>query len=151
MDDKTKWKKLSKNIPRILRASLIAIALYFLLFYLPTLVIPSLIPVEYEPLIDIFAVMVIFFAFITQMASGTIFRYVFGVARALAFIIFFTLVLGSGATTGNFEGVFILVDLRVFFAMLIGIELLEFGKSLVESINFLSEKTNLWTPTGTES
>jgi hypothetical protein len=152
MDNIKKWRKLSKKIiPRVLKASLIAIALYFLLFYLPTLIMPSFIPLEYESFIDIFVAMIIFFAFITQLASGTIFQYVFSVARASAFIIFFTLVLNSGVITGNFEGVFILVDLRVFFAMLIGIELLEFGKSLVEAINFLSEVTNVWTPTGAES
>jgi hypothetical protein len=65
---------------------------------------------------------------------------VFSATRALAFIIFFTLVMGNGVVTGSFEAISILVDLRVFFTMLIAIELLEFGKNLFEAINFLSER-----------
>jgi len=141
MDERIKLKTLPKKmIPRILKASLLAIVLYFLLFYIPTLMMSNLIPFGYEPFIDIFAAMTIFFVFITQLMSGTIFQYVFGATRALAFIIFFMQVLNSGAVTGNFEAISILVDLRVFFAMLIAIELLEFGKNLFEAINFLSEK-----------
>jgi len=141
MDERIRLKTLLKKIiPRILKASLLAIVLYFLLFYIPTLMMSSFIPSGYDLFIDIFAAMTIFFVFITQLASGTIFQYVFGATRALAFIIFFMQVLNSGAVTGNFEAISILVDLRVFFAMLIAIELLEFGKNLFEAINFLSEK-----------
>ena len=129
-----------KMIPRILKAALLAIVLFFLLFYIPTLVMSSFIPSEYEMLIDVFAAMVIFFVFITQLASGTIFQYVFGGTRALAFIIFFVQILNSGVITGSFEAISIFIDLRVFFAMLIAIELLDFGKNLFEAINFLSEK-----------
>jgi hypothetical protein len=140
MDNGTKWKTFSKKMmPKILKASLSAIALCFLFFYIPTLVTSSFIPSKYESFIDIFAAMVIFFVFITQLASGTIFQYVFGTVRALAFMIFFIQVLNSGVTT-NFGAISIFVDLRMFFAMLIVIELLEFAKNLVEAINFLSEK-----------
>lgn len=127
-------------IPKILKASLLAIVLYFLLLYVPTLVVSSFIPSEYKPFIDIFAAITIFFAFITQLASGTIFQHVFGIARALAFIAFFMQVLSSGIVTGSFEAISILVDLRVFITMFIAVELLEFGKNLFEAINFLSEK-----------
>jgi len=152
MDNRTRWKTFSKKMmPKILKASLVAVVLYFLLFYIPTLIIPSIIPPEYKPFINIFAAITIFFAFIIQLASGTIFQYVFGTARALAFMIFFVQVLNSGVITGNFEAISILIDLRVFFAMLIAIELLEFGKNVFEAINFLSERANLWMPTGTES
>jgi len=140
MDNRTRWKTLSKKmIPKILKASLSAIVLYFLLFYIPTLVISSFIPSEYNPFIYAFAAMTIFFVFIIQLASGTILQYVFGTARALAFIIFFVQALNSGVIAGSFESTSILVDLRVFFAMFIAIELLELGKNLSEAINFLSE------------
>jgi len=140
MGNNTKWKTLStKIIPRILKASLSAIVLYFLLFYIPTLLMSSFIPSEYEPLIDTFAAMTIFFAFAGQLASGTIFQYAIGATRALAFISLFIQALSSGIT-GSFEGISIFIDLRVFFAMLISVELLEFGKNLFETINFLSEK-----------
>jgi len=141
MDNRIKWKAFSKKmIPKILKASLSVVILYFLLFYFPTLVMSSFITSEYKPFIDTFAAIAIFFVFITQLASGTIFQYMFGAARALFFMIFFMQVSNSGAITGNFEAISILVDLRVFFAMLIAIELLEFGKNLFEAVNFLSEK-----------
>jgi len=141
MSNRTRWKTFSrKMIPKILKASLFAIVLYFLLFYVPTLLMSSFIPFEYETFVNIFAAMTIFFVFIGQLASGTIFRYVFGATRALAVIIFFVQILNSGVITGSFEAVSIFIDLRVFFAMLIALELLEFGKNLFEAINFLSEK-----------
>ena len=127
-------------IPKILKASLLVVILYFLLYCIPTFVMSSFIPSKYEPFIDIFAAITIFFTFITQLMSGTIFQYVFSATRALAFIIFFMQLLNSGIITENFEATFILIDLRVFFAMLIAIELLEFGKNIFEAINFLSEK-----------
>ena len=127
-------------MPKILKASLLAIVLYFLLLYVPTLVVSSFIPSEYKSFIDLFAAITIFFTFITQLASGTIFQHVFGTARALAFIVFFMQILSSGAITGNFEAISILIDLRMFIAMFIAVEFLEFGKSLFEAIDFLSEK-----------
>jgi len=144
MDSITKWKTLSKKMmPKILKASLSAIVLYFLFFYVPALLVFSFIPSGYQPFIDIFGVMTIFFVFITQLASGTIFQYVFSATRALAFIIFFVQVMGNGVVTGSVEAISILVDLRAFFTMLIAIELLEFGKNLFEAINFLSERVDL--------
>jgi len=152
MDDNARWKTFSKKmIPKILKASLVAIILYVLLFYIPMLIIPSFIPSEYESFIDVFAAMIIFFAFITTLASGTIFRYVFGTARALAFLIFFVQILSNGVVTESFGTISILVDLRVFFAMLIAVELLEFGKNMFEVINFLAETSNLEMSIGTES
>ena len=144
MDSITKWKTLSKKMmPKILKASLSVVVLYFLFFYVPALLVFSFIPSGYQPFIDIFGVMTIFFVFITQLASGTILQYVFSATRALAFIIFFVQVMGNGVVTGSVEAISILVDLRVFFTMLIAIELLEFGKNLFEAINFLSETVNL--------
>jgi len=143
MGNRTKWKILSKKMmPKILKASLSAIVLYFLLFYVPTLIMSGFIPSEYELFIDAFAAMVIFFVVITQLASGTIFQYMFGTARALAFMIFFIQVLYSGITT-SFGAISIFVDLRMFFAMLIAIELLEFAKNLLETINFISATVTL--------
>lgn len=127
-------------IPKLFKASISAIILYFLLFYIPTRMASSFIPLEYEPFINVFAAITIFFVFITQLASGTIFQYVFGAARALAFMIFFMQVLNGGIVTGSFQAILIFVDLRVFLGMFIAIELLEFGKSIFEAINFLSEK-----------
>ena len=152
MDDNARWKTFSKKmIPKILKASLVAIILYVLLFYIPMLIIPSFIPSEYESFIDVFAAMIIFFAFVTTLASGTIFQYVFGTARALAFLIFFIQILSSGVVTESFGTISILVDLRVFIAMLIAIELIDFGKNMFEAINFLAETANVETPIGTES
>lgn len=152
MNNNARWKTFSKKmIPRIMKAFLVAIILYFLLFYIPMLVMSSFIPSKYESFIDVFAAMIIFFAFITTLASGTILRHVFGTARALAFIIFFIQVLSSGVVTESFETISILVDLRVFIVMLIAIEFLEFGKNMFEAINFLAEAANVETPIGTES
>jgi hypothetical protein len=141
MIHKTEWKTLLKKmIPKILKASLLVVVLYFLFFYIPTLILSSFIPVEYESSIGVFAAITIFFAFIAQVSSGTILQYVFGATRTLVFMLFFMQLLSSGVVSESFEAIFITVDLRVFFAMLIAIEILEFGKNIFAAINFLSEK-----------
>ena len=138
---KTFFKKM---IPKILKTSFVAVVLYFLFFYVPSVMMSNLIPSEYMPSFEIFAAITIFFFSITQLASGTIFQYVFGAIRAFAFIIFFAQALSSGLITGNFGPVSFAVDFRIFFGMLIATELLDFGKSVFEAINFISEKVETY-------
>lgn len=145
MANEVKWKTLFKKmIPKILKASIVAVVLYFLLFYVPSVMMSNLIPSEYMPSFEVFAALTIFFFSITQLASGTIFQYVFGAIRAFAFLILFAHVLGSGLITGNFGPMSFSVDFRVFFGMLIATELLDFGKSVFEAINFISEKVETY-------
>jgi len=145
MANEVKWKIFSKKmIPKILKASVVAVVLYFLLFYVPSVMMSNLIPSQYMPSFKIFAAITIIFFSITQLVSGTIFQYIFGAIRAFAFIIFFMQVLSSGSITGNFGPVSFSVDLRVFIGMLIATELLDFGKSVFEAINFVSEKAETY-------
>ena len=133
-----------KMIPKIFKASIVAIVLYFLLFYIPTEMMSGLIPSEYMPSFEIFAAMTIFFYSITQLVSGTIFQHVFSATRAFAFMVFFAQVLDSGLMTGNFGPASFSIDFRVLFGMLIATELLDFGKSVFEAINFISEKVEIY-------
>jgi len=145
MANEVRWKTFFKKmIPKILKASVLSIIFYFLLFYIPTAMMSGFIPSEYMSFVEIFAVVTIFFTFITQLASGTIFQYVFGAIRAFVFMIFFAQTLSSGLITGNFGPVSFAVDFRIFFGMLIFMQLLEFGKSIFEAINFISEKVETY-------
>jgi len=145
MANEVKWKTFFKKmIPKIVKASVIAVVLYFLLFYVPSVMMSGFIPSEYMSSVEIFAAVTIFFTFITQLASGTIFQYVFGAIRAFVFMIFFAQTLSSGLITGNFGPVSFAVDFRIFFGMLIAIELLDFGKSVFEAVNFISEKVETY-------
>jgi hypothetical protein len=131
---------LKKLIPRVLKASIAAVILYFLLFLVPTLIMSNFVPSEYVSLFDLFAVMTVFFIFITQLASGTILQYLFGAMRAIIFVAFFTYALSEVVVNGTFSSISILVDLRIILAMLIFVEFLDFGKNILETISYLAEK-----------
>ncbi|MDH5702514.1 MAG: hypothetical protein OEZ12_07090, partial [Candidatus Bathyarchaeota archaeon] len=75
---------------------------------------------------------------------GTIYQYVFGVARTLVTMIFFIYVLNGGivALAVPVEGasVNIMVDLTVILAMIVLVCLLGIGKNVVQAIDFVSAK-----------
>jgi len=76
--------------------------------------------------------------------SGTIYQYVFGVARALVVMLFFIYVLSGGvvalAIPLGGATVNVMVDLRVILAMIVLICLLGMGKNVVQAIDFVSGK-----------
>ena len=135
-----------KIVPRILKAAVLVVITYLPLYFISALVRPlqSFFP-WYEPLTNIFAAVFIFFLVAGVFSSGTVFQYVFGVARTLVLMIFFICVLNGGIITLALpiEGatVNIMLDLTVVLAMLVLVCLLGIGKNVVQAIDFMSGKT----------
>ena len=135
-----------KIVPRILKAAVLVVITYLPLYFTSALVRPlqSFFP-WYEPLTNIFAAVFIFFLVAGVFSSGTVFQYVFGVARTLVLMIFFICVLNGGIITLALpiEGatVNIMLDLTVVLAMLVLVCLLGIGKNVVQAIDFMSGKT----------
>ncbi len=135
-----------KLVPRIIKAALLVIITYLPFYFLSTLIEPyqSFFP-WYGPTTEIFAAVFIVFLAIGVLTSGTIFQYVFGVARAMVTIVYFNYVLNGGiinlALPIGEVPVKIMVDLTVILAMLVLVCLLGIGKNVVQAIDFVSAKS----------
>ena len=134
-----------KFVPRIFKAALLVVITYLPLYFLSAFIEPfqSFFP-WYEPLTNIFAAVFIIFLVVGVFTSGTVYQYVFGVARALVVMMFFIYALNGGIVTlaVPIEGttVNIMVDLMVILAMLVLVCLLGIGKNVVQAIEFVSAK-----------
>jgi hypothetical protein len=131
--------------------------LYFVLLYLvPSLLISQLsefapeLFADYSQLLRLFVAVVIFFVVASELTSGTIFQHAFNIGKAIILIVFFVLALGGGiiSLNLNFESVPINIwaDIRVYLMMLITIDLLGLAKSVLQAVNFLSEKAEQQIP-----
>ena len=133
-------------MPKAFKAALFAVITYLPMYFLSTLISPikPFFP-WYEPLTNIFAAVFIFFLVAGVFSSGTIFQYVFGVARTLVLMLFFICVLNGGIITLTmpFGGasVNIMLDVTVVLAMLVLICLLGIAKNVVQAVDFVSGKT----------
>jgi len=135
-----------KFVPRIFKAALLGVITYIPFYFLSTFMKPiqSFFP-WYNPLTStLFVTVFIIFLVVGAFTSGTIYQYMFGVARALVTMIFFIYVLNGGiiALAVTFEGATanILIDLRVILAMLVLVCLLGIGKNVIQAIDFVSAK-----------
>lgn len=134
-----------KFVPKIFKAALLVVITYLPLYFLSAFIEPfqSFFP-WYEPLTNIFAAVFIIFLVVGVFTSGTVYQYVFGVARALVVMMFFIYALNGGIVTlaVPIEGttVNIMVDLTVILAMLVLVCLLGIGKNVVQAIEFVSAK-----------
>lgn len=134
-----------KAAPKAFKAVLLAVISYLPIYFLSDLVNPvqPFFP-WYEPITNIFTVVFIFFLVAGVLLSGTIFQYVFGVARTLVLMIYFILLLNGGIVTLTlpFEGTTlnILVDLTVILAIIVLVCLLGIAKNVTQAINFAAHR-----------
>jgi len=137
-----------KILPKAFKAAFLAVMAYLPMYFLSTLISPiqPFFP-WYEPLTNIFAAVFIFFLVVGVFSSGTVFQYVFGVARTLVLMVFFICVLNGGIITLTVpvEGasVNVMFDVTVVLAMLILVCLLGIAKNVVQAIDFVSGKAEI--------
>ena len=134
-----------KFVPRIIKAALLVIITYLPLYFISTFIEPfqGFFP-WYMPTTNLFAAVFMIFLVVGVFTSGTVYQYVFGVARTLVVMIFFIYALNGGIVTlavpNEGATVNIMVDLRVILAMLVLVCLLGIGKNVVQAIDFVSAK-----------
>lgn len=135
---------LKKMIPKVLKATVMGLLWFFLLYALPTLFLSELLEEVlpgYTQLLSIFAIVIVFFVVVSELLAGTIFQYAFNIGKALVFMAFFIYALNGGFIAFDLEFVHIEADLRVYLAMLLTIDFLGLTKSLLQAIDFLGKKT----------
>ena len=137
---------LIKIAPRISKAVVKGFLWFLILYMIPMFILSaSGIPVDlfpdYTRFLGVFAGITVFFVVAAELFSKTVFQHVFNMAKALVLIVFSVYALNGGFVTVNFVTLHIMVDLRVYLAMLLTINFLGLTKGALQTLNFLSERT----------
>jgi len=146
-----------KMLPRVAKAIVKGLLYFFLFYALPMFLVSQVsgfapqLSAEYKQTVVLFAAVVIFFAVATELTSGTIFQHALNIGKALILIIFFVVALNGGIMKLDLDimqgqRISIVADLRIYLMMLITIDLLGLAKSVLQMVNFLSEKTERQIP-----
>lgn len=134
-----------KMIPNVFKAAVWGIITYVFVGYLPTLLFPmDFLAFGFNQLFDLFVGIAVFFAVITNLFSGTILGYAFSIARGLVMIFYFIFALDGGIISLSMpiseSTVSFVVDVKVFLTILVLVNLLWIGKSLLQVTSFLAKK-----------
>jgi hypothetical protein len=140
-------------LPRIAKAVIKGLLWFIFLYVVPMFIISGLSELapeifsSYEQLLPVFVAIVLFFVVASELASGTIFQHAFNIGKALILMIFIVYALQGGIISIDIMNIHLLADLRIYLAMLLTIDLLGLAKSVLQAINFLSEKAESQLPT----
>lgn len=132
------WRRLA---PRILKAMLKVALTLVAFFFLSSLLSPfDDFLGGFRMAVDVFFIVFIFFIVIIEVFSGTIFQHLFSIARSLFVLFYLTHLFGQGIFSIAVEGILVTVDLRIIMATIILLSTLSLAKSMLNTVNFLSEK-----------
>jgi len=140
-------------LPRIVKAVVKGLLWFVFLYVVPMLIISRLLQVapeifsRYEQLLPVFVAIIIFFVVASELTSGTIFQHAFNIGKALILMIFIVVALEGGVVALDFQEFHLVADLKIYLIMLLTIDLLGLAKSVLQAINFLSEKAESQLPT----
>jgi len=137
-DSKTRLRKfIFKALKATIKGGLFY-AVYFILwmFIAP---ISEIIP-GFQQTVEAFVITYVILIIIGELTSGTIFQHFFNAAKALFVICYLILSLRGGILGITFENLSLIVDLRLFLMIALLLGLLGFAKSVLQAINYLSEK-----------
>jgi hypothetical protein len=137
---------LKKAIPRVLKATVWGALTFFVVYCLPMMLYPTdILPLDYSTLLINFATIVVFFAVVGQLFSGTIIGCGFGIAKAIVIIAYFFAVSDGGVFSVTLPiselTVNLAVDISILLLMIISVNLFNIAKNLLEAITLLTEKS----------
>jgi len=141
-DTNNDFKKRVRNFTfKALKATVKGILFYAIYFVLWMFLAPiSEIVPGLQQMIETFVMVYIVLIIVGELTSGTIFQYFFNVAKALFVIGYLIFSLKGGIFGLTFQNVSLMVDLRVFLAIAMLLSLLGLAKSVLQAINYMSEK-----------
>jgi hypothetical protein len=134
-------KKIRSFAFKALKATVKGILVYALYFVSWMFLAPisGMVP-GLQQMIETFVMVYIVLMIVGELTSGTIFQYFFSVARALFVIGYLIVSLNGGIFGLTFQNVSLMVDLRLFLAIAVLLSLLGLAKSVLQAINYMSEK-----------
>jgi len=141
-EQQKKSKNLVKDISfRIAKATVKAILVYLIYFFVAPMLAPLL---EFIPgfaeSIEAFIVFYIVLMILSDLTAKTILEHFFNTARALFFMGYLLLSMGNGVFSTSYESFSLTVNLTMFYAIAVTLSLLGFAKTILQAINFMSER-----------
>jgi hypothetical protein len=130
-----------KLFPRILKAvvkSMIVLIL-FLVFTQFLAPVEQIYP-EVRTLVETYVLVYVVFIIAGELTKDTIYRYGLNVGKAFFFIGYSIYALNNGTITATVAPVTFSVNLQTFLIMIIFIGTLDFAKSLLQIINYMSDR-----------
>jgi hypothetical protein len=137
-------QKIRKNIFRLLKTTIKVIIVIMVYVLLSQLLAPAsvLIP-GLQDMVATFLLVYVALMVIGDLFSGTILQHFFSGAKSLFVIAYLIFSLNSGLLDYTFGNVNLIIDVRVFLEVAMLLELLGFAKSMMQAVNFVSEKVEL--------
>jgi hypothetical protein len=138
---KSEQHKARKIVLKILKATIKAAIVYVVYIFLSQFLVPiSTFMPGIQQVAETFVIIYIALMIIGELTSGTIFQHFFGAAKALFVIGYLLLSLNGGIFGFYLEGINLTVDLRLFLMIATLLGLLGLAKSVLQAINYMSEK-----------
>lgn len=135
---KNRSKRIMRNVLKATIKGMIFYAIYFIISMFLTPVfdaIPSL-----QHTVETFVAVYIALIVIGEVLSGTIYKHLFNIAKAVFVIIYLILSLEGGIVSTTFDEVKLTLDLRMFLTAATLLSLLGLAKSMFQAIDFLNER-----------
>jgi len=133
-----------KMITKALKATIKGIIIYIAYFIIWQFISPmsQYLP-GFQQMIEAFVTTYIALIILSELSSGTIYQHFLNAGKSLFIIAFLILSLGTGGFGFTVENVSIMIDVRIFLfiAMLLG--LLSLAKSVLQAVNYMSDKAEL--------
>jgi uncharacterized ion transporter superfamily protein YfcC len=141
-EQQKKRRNLVKDLSfRVAKASVKAVLVYLLYFFLAPMLAPlfEMVPGFMES-IEAFIIVYIVLMILSDITSKTIFEHFFNTARALFFMGYLLLSMGDGVLSMSYESFSLTVNLTMFYAIATTLSLLGLAKTILQAINFMHER-----------
>jgi hypothetical protein len=126
---------------RALKTTVKGILFYIIYYVASQLIAPILTLVPgLQQMIETFFIIYIVLMVVGDLTSGTIYQHFFNVAKALFVIGYMLFSLGAAVFAASFGNVSLMVDLRMFLVIAVLLSLLGLAKTVLQTINYMSEK-----------
>jgi hypothetical protein len=140
MTEITERKGCRRLIPRIAKAALatVAVGVFLFVVWIFLSAVFSGFP-GYMTLFAILAWATIFFTFAVKVSEGTIYKFIFIIARALFLIVYIVYATNCGTLTLDFKEFQLTVEFIPLLALMIVIGLLSMAKGILQALEFASQ------------
>jgi hypothetical protein len=144
VEDNSKKKKIRKWLFTIAKAAIKTAVVCIIYVIVSRLLAPvsSFIP-NLQQMIENFVIVYVVLMVISELASGTVFQYIFSASRSGFVIAYLIVSLNSGIFNYTFGKVSLMVDLRAFLIIVMLLELVGLARSVIQEIDFVSQKAEL--------
>lgn len=145
VEQRKKTKNKVKDISLKVAIAAVRAILMYVLFMLTMMLLAPLL--EYMPgmieTIETFVIVFTVFMILGDLTRDTVFPHFLNVARSLFVIAYLLLSIGDGMVSTSYGSYTITLDLTMFYAFAATLSLLGFARSILQTINYLNEKTEV--------